>query len=145
VAQAARNLGVVLTQQGRVEEAAGQFPALLALTRSTEEGKSPLLAQDLLRLAGQYAAQGERQSAEPLFKRALLLQQQVLGNEHPLVADTLLQLGDLYAHLDLHALAAEQYQAARDLLAARSDTAPARLQEIDTRLAQLAPTGDDRP
>ena len=145
VAQAARNLGVVLTQQGRVEEAAGHFAALLALTRTTEAGQPPLLAQDLLHLAGQYAAQGERQSAEPLFKRALLLQQQVLGDAHPLVADTLLQLGDLYAHLDLHALAAQQYQAARDLLEARSDTAPARLREINARLAQWAPTGDHRP
>ncbi len=144
VAQAARNLGVVLTQQGRVADAAGHFAALLALTRSTEPGQLPLLAQDLLHLAGQYAAQGERQSAEPLFKRALLLQRQVLGESDPRVADTLLQLGDLYAHLDLHALATQQYQAARDLLAARPDTAPARLQAIDARLAQSPATGDDR-
>jgi tetratricopeptide (TPR) repeat protein len=118
---------------------------VFALALGTPTGLPPLLAQDLQQLAGQYAARSERQYAESLYKRALQITQEVLGASHPAVAQILLQLGDLYAHLALHALAAQHYQQALAVLARDAASSPGLREEIDARLALLPVTGDDRP
>lgn len=142
---ATRNLGVLLTQRGRGDEAADLFAGLLARYRGSPAGQEPLLARDLHRLADQYVAQGELQSAEPLYKRALLINQQTLGAEHLRNARTMLQLGDLYRHLALYALAAPQYREAQRVLSALPDPVPAMLEDVRARLAELPVAGDDTP
>ena len=142
---AARNLGVLLTQQGRGDEAADLLAGLLARYRSSPAGQEPLLARDLHRLADQYVAQGQLQSAEPLYKRALQINQRTLGDAHLRNAGTLLQLGDLYRHLALYALAAPQYREAQRVLSALPDPAPAMLEDVRARLAELPVAGDDTP
>lgn len=143
--QAARNLGVVLTQLGRAEEASAHFAGLVSLYQASPTSAQPLLARDLLRQADQYVAQGELQSAEPLYKRALVIEQRVFGEIHPDNAAIQLKLGDLYAHLALHALAAPQYREALRVLSALPDTPAAALDALHARLAQLPPLGDHRP
>ena len=142
---AARNLGVLLTRQGRGSEAASLFAGLLTSYRASREGQEPLLARDLHRLADQYVAQRELQSAEPLYKRALQINQRTLGEGHLRNARTLLQLGDLYRHLALYALAAPQYREALRLLSALPDTDPVMREDVRARLAQLPSPGDDTP
>jgi len=142
---AARNLGVLLTQQGRGDEAVGQFAGLLDLYRSSPAGLEPLLAQDLHHLADQYVARRELQAAEPLYKRALLINQRTLGEIHARNARTLTTLGDLYGQLALHAMAAPLYREALRLLEALPDTPPALLEDVHARLAELPAPGDDTP
>ena len=56
------------------------------------EGRRPddeRLASSLLHLAAVYAAQGQYTDATPLYQRALVLHEQLLGPDHPQVADVL--------------------------------------------------------
>ena len=142
---AARNLGVLLTRQGRGNEAVGLFTGLLTSYSASRIGLEPLLARDLHRLADQYVAQGELQSAEPLYKRALQINQRALGEGHLRNARTLLQLGDLYRHLALYALAAPHYREALRLLSAAPDTGSVMREDVRARLAGLPSPGDDTP
>lgn len=142
---AARNLGVLLTQQGRSEEAAAQFAGLLALYRTSPDGQEPLLARDLHRLADHYTARGELQSAEPLYKRALQVNQRALGETHARNAQTLVTLGDLYSQLALHALAATQYREALRLLDALPQAPAQTREDVRSKLAQLPSVRDDTP
>ena len=142
---AARNLGVVLTQLRRTEEAAPHFAGLLRLYQSSPAGLEPLLARDLHGLADHYVARGDLQSAEPLYKRALLINQRVLGEIHSRNAATALTLGDLYGQLALHALAAPQYREALRILQALPQTPQASVEEVRARLAQLPALGDHTP
>jgi len=54
------------------------------------------LAPSLNNLAALYHAQGRYDEAEPLYRRALALYEQVLGPIHPLVAQCLNNLAALY-------------------------------------------------
>ena len=123
------------------------FPrdVLAGVYRASRIGLEPLLARDLHRLADQYVAQGELQSAEPLYKRALQINQRALGEGHLRNARTLLQLGDLYRHLALYALAAPQYREALRLLSAAPDTGSVMREDVRARLAGLPSPGDDTP
>ncbi len=53
-------------------------------------------AQALELQASSHRAQGQFYAAEPIYKRALSIQEHALGPVHPIVADSLLQLGKLY-------------------------------------------------
>src|SRR5436309_1864820 len=70
--------------------------------RSKEEEKMnnkpqhPDTAQSLMNLGSLYRAQGKYKQAEPLFKRALTIYEQVLGPEHRDTAACLHNLAMLY-------------------------------------------------
>ena len=80
--------GVQAFAQGDYAEAARQFQAALPLA----EGRRPddeCLAISLIHLAAVYDAQGQYTDAVPLYQRALVLHEQLLGPDHPQVADVL--------------------------------------------------------
>ena len=74
--------------QGDYAEATRQFQAALPLA----EGRRPdaeRLATSLMHLAAVYDVQGQYTDAAPLYQRALILHEQLLGPDHPQVADVL--------------------------------------------------------
>jgi tetratricopeptide (TPR) repeat protein len=69
--------GVNAFEQGDYAEAALQFQVALPLA---DAGRLPL---SLMNLAAVYYAQGQYTDAAPLYQRALVLQEQILGPDHP--------------------------------------------------------------
>jgi tetratricopeptide (TPR) repeat protein len=69
--------GVQAFEQGDYAEAVRQFQAALPLA---DVGN---LSVSLMNLAAVYYAQGQYTEAAPLYQRALVLQEQVLGPDHP--------------------------------------------------------------
>ena len=64
-------------EQGDYAEAARQFQAALSLADAGS------LSTSLMNLAAVYYAQGQYTDAAPLYRRALVLQEQILGPDHP--------------------------------------------------------------
>ncbi len=79
--------------QQQLHDLTTQFEGLLG---QLKYGDSPALATSLGRLAELYREQGRFGQAEPLFLRALAIQEQQLGADHPAVATTLNNLALLY-------------------------------------------------
>jgi tetratricopeptide (TPR) repeat protein len=69
--------GVHAFEQGDYAEAARQFQAALPLADAGS------LAPSLMNIAAVYYAQGQYSAVAPLYRRALVLQEQVLGSDHP--------------------------------------------------------------
>ena len=81
--------------EANYSEADGQFVA--ALSEAEKWGDQNLrLAGSLNNLALVYGAQGRYAEAEPLYLRALAIEEEVLGPEHPHVATNLDNLAVLY-------------------------------------------------
>ncbi len=83
-------MGVQAFAQGDYAEAVRQFQAALPLA---EVGS---LAPSFMNLAAVYEAQGQYTDAALLYRRALVLQEQILGPDHPQLIDV------LEAHAALH-------------------------------------------
>jgi len=82
--------------QARYAEAERLF--LAAIEQAEKLGKEdPRLAESLNSVAVLYATQGKQVEAEPIFRRALEINENVLGPVHPAVAITLKNLAILYA------------------------------------------------
>jgi tetratricopeptide (TPR) repeat protein len=76
-------MGVQAFAQGDYAEAVRQFQAALPLA---EVGS---LAPSFMNLATVYEAQGQYTDAALLYRRALVLQEQILGPDHPQLIDVL--------------------------------------------------------
>jgi tetratricopeptide (TPR) repeat protein len=76
-------MGVQAFAQGDYAEAARQFQAALPLA---EVGS---LAPSCMHLAAVYDAQGQYTDAALLYRRALVLQEQIVGPDHPQLIDVL--------------------------------------------------------
>ncbi|GAB5470553.1 MAG: hypothetical protein Kilf2KO_35830 [Rhodospirillales bacterium] len=63
-------------------------------------------------LANSYVAQGRYQEAEPLLKRDLVIQEEILGRDHPLLAVSLNNLGELHERQGRYGQAAPLYKRA---------------------------------
>ncbi len=87
--------GVQAYQQGNYPEAEKQLVAALKEAEGLGP-QDPRLATTLNNLALLYDAQGKYAEAEPLYKRALAIREQVLGPEHRSVATSLSNLAELY-------------------------------------------------
>ena len=82
-------------QQGKYAEAEKQF--LAALREAEKFGSADRrLARSLTSLATLYRTQGKYNDAEPLYQRALEIDEKVLGTEDTQVAADLNNLGVLY-------------------------------------------------
>ncbi|MCH6577531.1 MAG: tetratricopeptide repeat protein, partial [Proteobacteria bacterium] len=93
--QSHMDAGVQAYQQGNYPEAEKQLVG--ALKEAEEFGpQDPRLATSLNNLAELYRAQGRYAEAEPLYKRALAIDEKALGPEHPDVATNLNNLAALY-------------------------------------------------
>jgi len=75
--------GVQAFAQGDYAEAARQFQVALPLADAGS------LSTSRMNLAAVYDAQGQYTDAAPLYQRALVLHEQLLGPDHPQVADVL--------------------------------------------------------
>ena len=96
-------------QQGNYAEAEKQW--LAALQEAENFGpEDPRLATSLNNLAVLYRAQAKYAEAEPLYQRALAIQEKVLGPEHPDVANSLNNLAFLYGAQGKYAEAEPLYQ-----------------------------------
>ena len=100
---------VAAYQQGNYGEAEAQIR--LALEAAKAFGPDDLrLATTLNNLAVLYDEQGRYAEAEPLYKRALAIMEQVLGPEHPDVALNLNNLASLYRFQGKYAEAEPLYK-----------------------------------
>src|SRR5712691_11218271 len=75
--------GVQAFEQGDYAAAVRQFQAALPLADAGS------LVPSLMNLAAVYEAQGQYTDAAPLYQRALVLQEQILGPDHPQLVDVL--------------------------------------------------------
>ena len=73
----------------------------------------PDVARSLNNLAGLYRAQGKYAEAEPLYRRALAIDEKALGPEHPDVARTLGNYADLLREIGRTVEAEELEERAR--------------------------------
>ncbi len=87
--------GLTAYQQGHYAEAVKQTKAALSAAEAFGPD-DPRLATTLSNLGGLYDAQGRYAEAEPLYKRALAIDEKALGPEHPHVATSLNNLALLY-------------------------------------------------
>ena len=90
--------GLQAFAQGDYAEAARQFQAALPLAEERRPD-AERLATSLMHLATVYDAQGLYTDAAPLYQRALVLHEQLLGPDHPQVADVLEAQADIQRKL----------------------------------------------
>jgi tetratricopeptide (TPR) repeat protein len=106
--------GAEAYQQGRYAEADSLLQA--ALTQAEQFGPEDRhVATSLNDLATLYQAQGRHAQAEPLYQRALGIDEKALGPDHPNVAPILDNLAGLYYVQGRHAQAEPVYQRALEI------------------------------
>ncbi len=89
------NLGNVLSDAGRYEEAAQFLKQSLAIREQTSGAHDPIVAASLNNLALVFKKQGQYANAELLHKRALAIEENALGPDDPGVADSLDNLANV--------------------------------------------------
>jgi tetratricopeptide (TPR) repeat protein len=76
-------MGYLLLRQNNLQEAQAKFERALQLIKGNGTEESPLAAALMSNLAQSYHRQGKSQEAEPLFERAIGIDQRALGPGHP--------------------------------------------------------------
>jgi len=105
------NAGVEASEEARYGDAEESY--LVALKEAEKFGdQDPRLATVLNNLASLFDAQGKYAEAEPLYQRALAIDEKALGPEHPDTAIDLNNLGGLYHDQGKYAEAEPLYQRA---------------------------------
>jgi tetratricopeptide (TPR) repeat protein len=99
-----------LVQAGKYSEAITPAQESLRLAGVTFGAQDPNLATSLSNLALLYYYQHRYADAEPLYKRALVIQEKAFGPDHPLVATSLSNLAALYDDQGHYAEAEPLYQ-----------------------------------
>jgi len=121
-------------EQGLYAEAEEMFQA--ALREADNFGPlDPRLAASLNNLASLYLLQGKYSQAEPIFLRALEIQEKILSPNHPEIAAILNNLGELYNAQGKYDRAEELFQQALEI---REKTLGPDRQEVSTSLKNLA-------
>ncbi|KFE58909.1 tetratricopeptide repeat protein [Hyalangium minutum] len=92
-ASALTNLGLVLIELGRYDEALRECEAALALREKVLGPEHPEVASSLSDLAIVFSKQGQYEKARQMAERVLAIREKVLGPEHPSVAAALNSLG----------------------------------------------------
>jgi Tfp pilus assembly protein PilF len=86
--ETATNTGVKAFEQERYAEATQQFKTALLIAEDCMPD-DPRLSTSLMNLAIVYSTQRQYAQAAPLYQRALVLQEQILGPEHPQLVEVL--------------------------------------------------------
>jgi tetratricopeptide (TPR) repeat protein len=89
VALLLNNLGMLLADSGKSQEAGAHLERALAIWESALPSNHPDVARALTNLAAFYCSTGKYSTAEPLFHRALSSAENGLGPENPLLAKIL--------------------------------------------------------
>lgn len=108
-ATALNNLGLLLQDQERYQEAEQAYLRAGAIDEKAYGPESHVMATDLSNLGGLYIDQERDAEAVPLLQRALELAEQAFGPDHPLVSKTLNNLASAYDHLDRREEAEQLY------------------------------------
>ncbi len=90
------NLGSMLAQQRRYDEATPVLERALAIKREVLGESHPDVAYTLVSLGNVAVARGRFEEAEARLRAALAIQERVLPPEHPDIAFSLLALGDRF-------------------------------------------------
>ena len=93
--------------------------------RSVQLLEFPEVGTGLNNLAGLYLAQGRYAEAEPLYKRALVINEKAFGSDHPEVATNLNNLAALYHDQGRYAEAEPLFKRALAIRAKHSEQNPA--------------------
>jgi tetratricopeptide (TPR) repeat protein len=93
LSNALNNLGNVLAQLGRFEEAHQHLSRSVQIAESLRGPTHPDLATPLANLANLQIDRGDTDAALALHERALRIRQDALGEEHPLTASSWMNLG----------------------------------------------------
>ena len=109
------NVGTLLIEQGKLDEARGELEAALALrTRYLPDGKIQI-GDVHNNLAALLQRQGKMDEAQQEFERALALYREANGDEHPDVFEVTVNLGFLFTERDMMDKALEYLTRARAL------------------------------
>ena len=84
----ATTAGLKAFEQRHYTEAARHFQTALAIVE-TVQPDDPRLANSLMRLAVVYHTQGRYAEAEPLYQRAVMIQEQMFGPDNPQIVELL--------------------------------------------------------
>jgi serine/threonine-protein kinase len=95
VAATLTNLGNVLADQGKYEEARRQYERELAITERVHGAEHPQTARALANLGTVLQSLGHYDEAQRSFERALAIWEAAYGPEHPMIAMVTNNLGDL--------------------------------------------------
>ena len=96
VATALQNLGIALTDEGRLELAREHLARALDLFEETEGPSHPDVADVLDAQGGVSLRLGDLDAARQQFHRALVIRRAALGDDHPMLGRSLNSLGTLY-------------------------------------------------
>jgi non-specific serine/threonine protein kinase/serine/threonine-protein kinase len=95
VADALHNLGIVQSDQSRLDEAGALFREAVDIRTALLGPADPETGRSLNSLASVLWSQGKFAEAEPLFERSLAVKEKALGPDDPALASTLMNLGVL--------------------------------------------------
>jgi serine/threonine-protein kinase len=99
-AQLVKNVGTVLYDQGKYDEARRYDEQGLALVVGAFGDEHPYVATSLNSVGAVLAAQGKTDEALDHFRRALAIGEKVFGPDHPLVTDYLNNIGAMLGDQD---------------------------------------------
>ena len=135
--------GLTSYEQGYYGEAEEHWEAALKVAENFGP-QDPRLATSLNNLAELYRAQGWSADAEPLYQRALAIDEKALGSDHPDVATDLNNLAALYQAQGRYAEAAPLHQRALAIWEkALGPEHPNVAQSLENYSALLRETGRD--
>jgi tetratricopeptide (TPR) repeat protein len=97
------NLGLVLQDLSRTEEAAACYQAAIQSYESAGMGESSGLSSALSNLGTIFFRTGRLSEAETLLRRALAIKESALGQDHPEVATTMGNLSSVLQRLNRYA------------------------------------------
>lgn len=136
LAAVAGNLGVVLLEQRRIDEARAQLERALAIRRTVLEPGDPLIAESLGNLGELERRAGRPGRAQPLHEEALAIRLETLEPGHPDIALSRANLGVTLYDLGAFQAAAGELEAA--LESRRERLGPAHPATLETAASLVA-------
>jgi tetratricopeptide (TPR) repeat protein len=109
------NLGILLSEMGKVEEAEDRYGKALKLQDKVYSSEHPQTAQTLNNLALLYFQTSRYEKALILNTRSLEIMEKLGKTEHPGFATTLNNLAGIYVHKGRHEKALELYKRALEI------------------------------
>ncbi|KAI2618440.1 hypothetical protein GGR54DRAFT_605477 [Hypoxylon sp. NC1633] len=110
------NLGIVLHNQGKYEEAVQIYRETLELMEQVLGKEDPITLANMNNLGSVLRSQGKYEEAEQIYRETLELMEQVLGKEDPITLQSMNNLGSVLSDQEKHE---EAEQILREILELR--------------------------
>ena len=120
-------LGQILAQQGKPDEAENLIRELLATAKRVRGEADPVVAERLNNLARWQQDHGKVEEAEVMMLEALAMRKKLLGEDHVDVTDSLSCLGQLYGNQGNYAEAEKLFRQAVAIEKKRPGSQPRRI------------------